>query len=84
MARGCITITSRNKGFDGIIINGENGFLCKAGDAEELALIMRRIESMSREEKVAMSERAIETAYSLTDYKAAEMYINDIEERMKR
>ena len=45
---------------------------------------MRRIESMSREEKVAMSERAIETAYSLTDYKAAEMYINDIEERMKR
>lgn len=84
MARGCITIASRNEGFDGIIINGENGFLCQAGDANELAQIMRKIESMSREEKVEMSERAIRTACALTDFKAAEMYINDIEERMKR
>lgn len=84
MARGCITIASRKEGFDGIIVDGENGFLCKAGDAEELALIMLKIESMSREEKFAMSKRAIETASSLTDFKAAEKYIKDIEERMKR
>ena len=28
MARGCITIASRNEGFDGVIEHGVNGFLC--------------------------------------------------------
>lgn len=78
MARGCITIASRNEGFDGIIVDGENGFLCKAGDAHELAQTMRRIEAMSREEKAAISERAIQTAKGLTDFKAAKLYIDDV------
>ena len=79
MARGCITIASRDEGFDGIIVDGLNGFLCKSGDSHELSLIIRKIESMSQEEKSAISERAIATACSLTDFKAAERYINDIE-----
>lgn len=79
MARGCITIASRNEGFDGIIVEGENGFLCKAGDADELASIFQRIGAMTKEEKQAISQKAIETAQSLTDYKAAKRYINDIE-----
>lgn len=78
MARGCITIASRKEGFDGVIVDGENGFLCKAGDTEELACIMSRICAMSREEKLSMSEKAIETAKSLTDYLAAKRYIDDV------
>lgn len=79
MARGCITIASRNEGFDGIIVDGINGFLCKAGDSNELALIFNRISKMSIEEKMFISQKAIETAKSLTDYKAAKQYINDVE-----
>lgn len=79
MARGCITIASRDEGFDGIIVDGENGFLCKAGDANELAVIFKRISAMTVEEKLSMSQKAIETAQSLTDFKAAERYINSIE-----
>lgn len=78
MARGCITIASRNEGFDGIIVDGENGFLCKAGDAEELARILRRIEALPQSEKLRISENAIRTATSLTDQKAAELYLNDL------
>lgn len=79
MARGCITIASRNEGFDGIIVDGDNGFLCNAGNADELAAIFKRIVAMTAEEKIAMSQKAIDTAQSLTDYKAAKRYIEDIE-----
>ena len=78
MARGCITIASRNEGFDGIIKDGENGFLCEAGNVSELVVILRRIYSITKEEKKAISQSAIETAQSLTDYKAAQRYIDDV------
>lgn len=78
MARGCITIASRNEGFDGIIVDGENGFLCKAGDADELASIFKRISALSIDEKKTISQKAVETAQSLTDYKAAKRYIEDL------
>ena len=78
MARGCITIASKREGFDGVIVDGENGFLCKAGDSDELAQIMKRISEMSVEEKKQISEKAIETAKSLTDFKAAKLYIDDV------
>lgn len=78
MARGCITIASRNEGFDGIIVDGENGFLCKAGDADELASIFQRIEMMTKEKKLVISQKAIETAQSLTDYMAAKLYLDNL------
>ncbi len=82
MARGCITIASRNEGFDGVIVDGENGFLCKAGDADELSSIIKRINNMTSEERQAISEKAIDTAKRLTDKKAAKMYIDDVIARL--
>lgn len=84
MARGCITIASRNEGFDGVIVDGENGFLCKAGDAEELASIIKRINNMTSEERHRVSNNALETAKRLTDEKAAKMYIDEIIARIKQ
>ena len=78
MARGCLTIAARNEGFDGIIVDGVNGFLCKAGDSDELASIFKTISAMSKESKMAISQKAIETAQSLTDYKAAKQYLEDL------
>ena len=82
MARGCITIASKREGFDGVIVDGENGFLCKAGDAEELAEIIRRINAMTAEERKRISDNAIATAKRLTDEKAAKLYVDDIIARM--
>ena len=78
MARGCITIASRNEGMDGVIKDGVNGFLCKAGDYEELALIIKHINSMTPEQRMEISKKAIETAKWLTDANAAKMYIDDV------
>lgn len=82
MARGCITIASRNEGFDGVIVDGENGFLCKAGDAQELALIIKHINDMTPEERQRISDNAIETAKCLTDDKVAKMYIDNVIARL--
>ena len=79
MARGCITIASRDEGFDGVIVDGENGFLCKAGDSEELASIIKRINKMSPEERKRISDNALQTAKGLTDVLAAKSYIEEIE-----
>ena len=78
MARGCITIASKREGFDGVIVDGENGFLCKAGDADELASIVKRVNALTPAERQKISENAIATAKRLTDYKAAKMYIEDV------
>ena len=79
MAAGCITIASKNEGFDGIIIDGENGFLCEAGNVEELTSILNRINKMEKAELNRISENAIKTASLMTDSKVAASYIHAVE-----
>ncbi len=78
MARGCITIASKKEGFDGVIEDGVNGFLCEAGNIQELANIIRKINKLTPDERLAVSERAIETARRLTDKNAADLYLNNL------
>ena len=78
MAVGCIPIASKDEGFDGIIRDGENGFLCEAGNADELAMILDKIYQMSPTKLQEISCRAIDTATQLTDKKVAKAYIEDI------
>ena len=78
MARGCITIASRDEGFDGIIRDGVNGFLCKAGDEAELASILKRIKEMPQEELHRISDNAVSTAHELTDERVAKDYLNHL------
>ena len=83
MARGCIAIAARNEGMDGIIKDGVNGFLCEAGNAEELASIIQRINYMSAEEKKKISEEGRKTAESLSDYNVAKTYLDAIMPKSK-
>lgn len=78
MARGCIAIASRREGFDGIIRHGENGFLCEAGNTEELAQILTNVNSMSREQLLKISNAAMATARELTDENAARKYLSSV------
>lgn len=78
MAAGCITIASKNEGVDGVIIDGKNGFLCEAGNVEELALIIDKIGQMSAEELEKISSNAVMTAIRMTDSNVAKEYINNI------
>ena len=78
MSMGCITIASRNEGMEGIIEDGVNGFLCKAGDENELAAIIDKINRMSTETLNIISSNAKKTALKLTDTNAAEYYLKSI------
>lgn len=79
MAKGCITIGSKNEGIDGVIKHGCNGFLCKPGNVKELAIIIRHINNLSSNEKKKISKNAINTTRNLTDYKVAKQYIQAID-----
>lgn len=78
MAKGCITIASKNEGMDGIIQDGVNGFLCTAGDWKELKQIINHINTLSPEEKTQISLNAQKTAADLTDAKVANRYLDFI------
>jgi hypothetical protein len=78
MARGLITIATRGQGIDGIIIDGENGYLCESRNPQALAQVIKRIRSLSVEELNKISEAAIKTAENLTNKKVAENYIKAI------
>jgi glycosyltransferase involved in cell wall biosynthesis len=78
MAHGCITIASKNEGFDGIIKDGKNGFLCNAGDSKELFKLFKRIESLSEDEKLKVRKNAIDTARNFTESIVAKKYIEDV------
>ncbi len=83
MAVGLIPIGSRNEGIDGIICEGENGFLCNAGDTNELIGILKNIKQMSSEQLNQMSKRAKETAFEYSDMSVAKKYIDALIKQQK-
>lgn len=83
MAAGCITIASKNEGFDGIIQDGLNGFLCEAGNICELTGIINKINNMSPEDLQKISTNAVSTAKTMTDKQVAKQYIDDVTRLMK-
>lgn len=84
MARGCIVIASRGEGMEGVIENGVNGYLCEAGNAEELASIIKQIQNLTDEERKRISEAAIATSLKLTDVAVAKDYIDTVVEFGKK
>ena len=83
MALGCITIAARNGGIFGIIEDGVNGFLCEAGNSNELADIIARIRKMDYVELKAMSRKAKETAAAFSDANVANRYMKHLEDMIK-
>lgn len=78
MAKGCITIATRGQGIDGVIVDGENGFLCEAEKPEAIVDVLKRIDSMSLKELQEMSRKAQETAAQMTNENVAKNYIDTI------
>ena len=75
MLQGCIVIASRFGGVDGIIRDGENGFLCEEGNEQELTQIFKKIRQMDNELRMRLSRNAVETAKCYTESAVAEKYI---------
>ena len=75
MLQGCIVIASKFGGVDGIIRDGENGFLCEEGNEQELIEIFKKIRQMDNESQMRLSRKAVETAKCYTESAVAEKYI---------
>lgn len=78
MLQGCLVIASKNGGFDGIIIDGVNGFLCNPGDFEMLKEIYKRINSMSLRDRNIISVNAINTAINFSEENVARQYLENV------
>lgn len=79
MALGVIPVGSKNEGIDGIICDGDNGFLCEAGNVEELAAVINKIKNMTTEQLTEMSSKARGTAIDYSDKCMAELYLKALE-----
>lgn len=79
MGKGLIPIGTKGQGIDGVIKDGLNGYLCPSDDDNELSNIINKIRSLDSNQRQQISDNAIETAESLTDMKAAQLYINALE-----
>ena len=78
MALGLIPIGSRNEGIDGTIQDGKNGFLCKAGDVNELSEILTHMRTMSKDELTFISNNAKKTAHDFSDTNVAVNYLDNL------
>lgn len=81
MACGCVTVASKKGGVDGIIVDGNNGFLCTQGDHDELSELLIRIKDMDSGSIFRMRDAAYQTVRDYSDTKAAERYLEDITSR---
>lgn len=78
MLQGCIVIASKFGGVDGIIRDGENGFLCEEGNEQELIHIFNRINGLTKEEKQKLSQNAVTTAKRFSESDVAKRYLENI------
>lgn len=71
MSKACIPIGAYKEGIDGIVLNGNNGFLSHYGDYKELALLLNKICNMDSEQISNISKNAYKTAQKMTDEQLA-------------
>lgn len=77
MAKGCIPIGTINEGIDGIIKNGENGYLCKPA-LESVFECMSEAISLKDKEKSNLLENVHHTALTYSEENCAENYMKNL------
>lgn len=78
MLAGCVTIAGKNGGIDGVIVDGENGFLSTDGDVDELVATFSKISAMDDDSLIKLRQRAMQTAITFSDRNVAEKYIENV------
>lgn len=77
MASGCITVCSKDDGIDGIIKNGENGFLTEP-TVEGIKNTLNEIILLDNDSRKLLRHNAFETIKVLTPMQCADNYLQQI------
>jgi len=76
MSSGCVTVCTKNDGIDGIIKDGENGFVCEA-TSENIKETLLKIKNFENIEKIV--ENSLETIKEYSQEICAKNYLEQIE-----
>lgn len=82
MSCGCITIGSKGEGIDGIIQDGENGYLVDPHNMNEIKQLLEKIVCSDEEQLDEMSRAAIATANEFSEKHLSDKYHKLIEKYM--
>ena len=77
MASGCITVCTKGDGIDGIIKNGENGFLV-APNSNNVKDTLLNIKNLSAEELKSLHTNSFNTIKEYTSSLCADRYLQQI------
>jgi len=72
MSQGCVVIAAKNQGIDGVVVNGENGFLVEEGDVQVLSRLLDQFLLLDSNEIKRISSNAIKTANGMKDGQLAQ------------
>lgn len=75
MSQGCIVIGTKNEGIDGVIRDGENGFLCDA-TIESIEGKIKSIMVMGKNDIEYISKKAVETGVIYSEKNVSKQYLN--------
>ncbi|MDA1886860.1 glycosyltransferase [Bacillus cereus group sp. BY105LC] len=78
MAAGCIVIGTRGQGIDGVVIDGENGFLTDSESEEAIYETIYRVMNLSPSDQNRIKKNAKKTIESLSDIAVSKEYSSNI------
>ena len=78
MACGCITIGAENEGIDGILRNGENGFLCDATKPDNIKLALIKAMELPANARKNMRNKALATIKAYNTEEQADKYLEQM------
>lgn len=78
MANGCIAIGSKGWGIDGVVVDGQNGFLCDPFNQQEINETLKRVLSMNENELDSIRRKSLETVANYSDEQMARKYFEEI------
>jgi glycosyltransferase involved in cell wall biosynthesis len=77
MAQGCITICTQNDGIDGIIKDGENGFLT-VPTVDGIKDTLKRVSTLTTDGRKALIQKSLNTVRELSSQKCADNYLQQL------
>ncbi len=78
LSQGCVVVASKNEGVDGIIIDGENGFLVEAGNVNELSELLDNLAELDSQKVIEISGSGLQTASKMTDGYLAKKILEEL------